>query len=266
MLSLRQITGGLPAANPKIKSWPIKRTKLKPTTNLFLETALYGIGRSFLSGYMRLMLNADIQRHAMLPEGPKILAANHPSSIDPFYILTLLSEPVSVLITAAAFDVPIFGAYLHAAGHIPAVRSSGGSTVEAVVRRVEAGRSVVIFPEGALSPLGGGYQRPHSGVARVALHTGAPVIPVGIGLQQEHLRVTKTSKDGENVIGHLYTSGPYAMTVGQPLYFEDDVLDRERVRSVAGQIMHHIRNLAYESECRISPAQGVEAATMPAQG
>ena len=266
MISLRQIAGELPATNTNRKTWPIRRSNLAQTEKAFLDQALYKMGRSFLSAYMRLMLDVDIRWHAPLPEGPKILVANHPCSIDPFYIQTLLSEPVSVLITAAAFEVPVFGAYLQATGHIPAVRGSGGSTVEAVVRRVEAGRSVAIFPEGALSPLGGGFQRPHSGVARVALHTGAPVIPVGIGLQQEHLRVTKTSKDGENVIGHLYTSGPYAMTVGQPLYFEDDVLDRERVRSVAGQIMHHIRNLAYESECRISPAQGVEAATMPAQG
>ncbi len=266
MLSLRQIAGKLPVSNTKIKSWPIKRTKLKPMTYLFLETALDGMGRSFLCTSMNLILDVDIRWHAPLPEGPKILVANHPTSLDPVYIQVLLSEPVSVLITAAAFEVPVFGAYLQATGHIPAVRGSGGTTVEAVVRRVEAGRSVAIFPEGALSPLGGGFQRPHSGVARVALRTGAPVIPVGIGLQQEHIRVTKTSKDGENVIGHLYTRGPYAMTVGKPLYFEGNVLDRELVRSAARQIMHHIRNLAYESECRISPAQSVEAATLPAQG
>ena len=266
MLSLRQITGGLPATNTKRKTWPIRQPNLAPTENAISEEAYYRMGRSFLCTSMNLMLDVDIRWHAPLPEGPKILVANHPTSLDPFYIQVLLSEPVSVLITAAAFEVPVFGAYLQATGHIPAVRGSGGTTVEAVVRRVEAGRSVAIFPEGALSPLGGGFQRPHSGVARVALRTGAPVIPVGIGLQQEHIRVTKTSKDGENVIGHLYTSGPYAMTVGQPLYFEGDVLDRERVRSAARQIMHHIRNLAYESECRISPAQGVEAAILPAQG
>lgn len=266
MLSLRQITGDLPATNPKRKTWPIRRFNLAPMEKVFSEKAIYKIGRTFLSAYMRLMLDVDIRWHAPLPEGPKILAANHPCSIDPFYILTLLSEPVSVLVTAAAFEVSIFGAYLQATGHIPAVRGSEGSTVEAVVRRVEAGRSVAIFPEGALSPLGGGFQRPHSGVARVALRTRAPVIPVGIGLQREHIRVTKTSIDGENVIGHFYTSGPYAVTVGQPLTFEGDVLDHDRVRSVAGQIMHHIRNLANESECRISSAQGVEAATMPAQG
>ena len=54
---------------------------------------------------MRLMLDVDIQWHAPLPEGPKILAANHPTTTDPLYILTLLAEPVSVPITAASFHI-----------------------------------------------------------------------------------------------------------------------------------------------------------------
>jgi 1-acyl-sn-glycerol-3-phosphate acyltransferase len=222
------------------------------------------MGRSLLVAYMHLMLDVDIQRHASLPEGPKILAANHPTTTDPLYILTLLSEPVSVLVTAAAFDVPGLGLYLRAMGHVPAVRGSGGATVEAVTRQVEAGRTVAIFPEGALSPLAGGFHRPHSGVGRVALRTGAPVIPVGIGLQRDRIRVTETGMDGGKAIGHLYPSGPYAMTVGWPLYFKGDVQDRGRVRAAAGHVMHHIRNLAHESERRIEPALVAKAGTLPA--
>jgi 1-acyl-sn-glycerol-3-phosphate acyltransferase len=210
------------------------------------------------------MLDVDIQWHAPLPEGPKILAANHPTTTDPLYILTLLPEPVSVLITAASFDVPGVGAYLRATGHMPAVRSSGGATVDAMVRQVEAGRSVTIFPEGTLSPLAGGFHWPHSGVARVALRTGAPVIPVGIGLQRDRIRVTEAKVDGDKATGHFYPSGPYAITVGQPLTFEGDVRDREWVRAVAGQIMNHICSLARESERRIERAQAAEAGARPA--
>jgi 1-acyl-sn-glycerol-3-phosphate acyltransferase len=178
------------------------------------------MGRSLLAAYMRLTLDVDIQWHAPLPEGPKILAANHPTTTDPLYILTLLAEPVSVPITAASFDVPGVGSYLRATGHVPAVRGSGGATVE-------AGRTVAIFPEGALRPLGGGLHRPHSGVARVALRTGAPVIAVGIGLQRDRIRVTET-------------------------------------KDAAAHIINHIRNLARESEYRIERAQAAEAGTLPA--
>jgi 1-acyl-sn-glycerol-3-phosphate acyltransferase len=264
MLFLGQSSGELLATQPTTNARPIKKPEQALSENAFCEKALYRMGRALLVAYMRLMLEVDVQRHAPLPEGPKILAANHPTTTDPFYILTLLSEPVSVLVTAACFDVPGFGHYLQATGHVPAVRGSGGATVEAVARQVEAGRSVAIFPEGALSPLAGGFHRPHSGVARVALRTSAPVIPVGIGLQRDSVRVTQTKMGGHNAIGHLYTSGPYAMTVGRPLTFGGDVQDRERVRAVAGYIMDHIRSLARESERRIRRAQAAEAPPVPA--
>jgi 1-acyl-sn-glycerol-3-phosphate acyltransferase len=253
MVSTTGIGGSLAANVIANKRWPISRSGLPESDKPFLGEPLYKIGRSLLATYMRLMLDVDIHRYAPLPEGPKILAPNHPTSIDPFYIQTLLSEPVSVLITAAAFDKPVFGAYLRATGHIPAVRGSSGATVAALAQQIEAGRTVAIFPEGALSPLGG-FHRPHSGLARVALSTGAPVIPVGIGLLHDRIRVTETDIDGEKVTGHFYTSGPYAMTVGRPLYFEGDAQDREAVRLAATHIMNQIRILAHESDHRVAEA------------
>jgi len=219
------------------------------------------MGRSLMSAYTGLMLEMDIRWHAPLPKGPKVLAPNHPTTTDPLYLVTLLSEPVSFLITAALFSLPVVGGYLRAAGHLPAVRGSGGATVDAMIRQVQTGRSVAIFPEGALSPLAGGFHRPHSGVARVALRTAVPVIPIGIGLQRERIRVSEADVGGEKAIGHFYTGGPYAVTVGRPMTFSGDVRDHEQVRAVADQIMHQIQNLARESDRRIRLAQMAPAGT-----
>jgi 1-acyl-sn-glycerol-3-phosphate acyltransferase len=215
-----------------------------------------------MSAYTSLMLDMDIRWHAPMPKGPKILAPNHPTTTDPLYLMTLLREQVSFLVTAALFNLPVVGAYLRAAGHVPAVRGSEGATVDAMIRQVEAGRSLAIFPEGALSPLVGGFHRPHSGVARVALRTGAPVIPIGIGLQRERIRVIEAYVDGDKAIGHFYTSGPYAITVGRPLTFAGDVGDHEQVHAVAGQIMHQIQDLARESDGRIQPPRVISADTL----
>jgi 1-acyl-sn-glycerol-3-phosphate acyltransferase len=255
--------GFLGQIEPKTKAWPLAQLNLAPLANRFYEKALYQMGRTLMTAYTSLMLNVDTRWHASLPEGPMILAPNHPTTTDPLYLLPLLSQPVSFVITAASFDVPVVGAYLRAAGHVPAVRGSGGATVDAISRQVEAGRSVALFPEGALSPLAGGFHRPHSGVARVALRTGAPVIPIGIGLQRDRIHVTETEVDGEKAIGHLYPSGPYAITVGRPLFFAGDVQDRGRVLDTAGTIMHHIRDLAWESESRIRQAHAAEAGALP---
>lgn len=215
------------------------------------ESTLYYAGRTALDLYTRLMLRKDVQCRATLPDGPKILAANHPTTTDPFYILTLVPEQMSILVTEGAFDVPVFGRYLLGAGHVPAVRNSGGATIGALKRKLEAGRSVAIFPEGALSPIEGGFHPPHTGVARLALSTGAPVVPVGIGLQRDRIRVSSTEIDGKDEVAHLYLEGPYAATVGEAVQFSGDAWDRERVRSVAQQIMRRIIHLAHESDSRI---------------
>lgn len=222
-----------------------------PIEKAFYGKALYQIGRAFLSGYARLMLDLDIQYQAPLPEGPKILAANHPTTTDPFFLLPLISEQVSFLVTGAAFNIPGFGSVLHATGQIPAIRGSGGATIEAAVRRLRAGSSVAIFPEGALSPLSGGVQQPHSGVSRVALLSGAPVIPIGIGLQRERIRVIQANIEGEKATGHFYPSGRYAVTVGQPLRFEGDVMDYQDVNAVSERILQQIKKLADESNDRV---------------
>jgi 1-acyl-sn-glycerol-3-phosphate acyltransferase len=252
MLFQGQYQGQRAEARPATYAQTIARDNSARPGTSFGERALYQMGRSIVAAYMQLALDVDIQRQASLPRGPKILAANHPTTTDPFYILSLLSEPVSVLVAAATFDVAGLGDYLRATGHVPAIRGSGGATIEAVARQVEAGRSVAIFPEGALSPLAGGFHAPHTGVARVALHTGAPVIPVGIGLQRDRIRVIKADVQGGEATGHFYAAGPYAMTVGRPLYFEGNVQDRGLVRAVADDIMHHIRHLARESDRRLS--------------
>jgi len=225
------------------------------------EKALYGWGRSMVNLYAQATLKTDVRWNAPLPSGPKIIAANHPTTTDPFLILTLASEQMSVLITGGAFDVPVFGAYLRRAGHVPVLRNSGGATIQAAIRLLIAGRTVAIFPEGALSPLerGIGFHKPHSGVARLALSTGAPVIPVGIGLQRECIRFVEAEVDGEPEIGRFYLRGPYNMTVGEPMRFEGNVEDRKYVRSVSERIMKRIIHLSQESVQRMETSQTAKA-------
>ena len=132
---LGQIAGELPAIRPTTNTRPRTRPGLTPSKHARHGKALYSVGRALVATYMRLMLDVDVQWHAPLPHGPKILAANHPTTADPFTSLTLLPEPVSGLVTAGAFDVPLLGVCLRATGHVPAIRGSGGATVEAVARQ-----------------------------------------------------------------------------------------------------------------------------------
>jgi 1-acyl-sn-glycerol-3-phosphate acyltransferase len=220
-----------------------------------LENILFWSGRSVVDLYTKTMLDMDVARHGALPEGAKIIAANHPTTFDPFLILTLAPGQMSILITETCFKVPVFGHYLRASGHIPVIHNNGRAALEEARRRLQAGRTIGIFPEGALSPLNGSVCEPRTGTARLALSTGVPVVPAGIHLDRERIRFFETQVDGVTEIARWYFRGPYAVTIGEPMYLAGDVEDWEHVRSVSAQIMGRIVQLAHESALRMQGSQ-----------
>lgn len=214
----------------------------------------YMLGRAVVSQYVRHILRADIQHEQPLPEGPKIIAVNHPSTSDPAYVTALFKEQASILILETLFKVPVFGRSLRMAGHIPVVPGSGRDALEEATRLLKAGRTVIIFPEGVISPAAG-MHKGHTGVARLALSTGAPVIPVGISLDSSQIRMVNTKVEGKMEPGAWYLHGPYAMTVGEPVTYQGDCCDHEQVRSVTGQIMQRIAALKQRGEIRLDQTQ-----------
>ncbi|MBN2388708.1 MAG: 1-acyl-sn-glycerol-3-phosphate acyltransferase [Anaerolineales bacterium] len=208
--------------------------------------------------YARLMLRMNVRQHEELPGGPKLFVANHPSAMDPFLIHILTGDHVSVLITASAFEVPIFGPYITRTGQIPVVTGQGPAALEAAEKALREGRSIGIFPEGTFSP-DGGFHRPRTGAARLALRTGIPVVPIGIHLLRERSWTIRSKVSGKAIEGHWYLHGPYNVTIGQPLAYQGDVEDRERVHEVAENMMTHIRRLALESRQRMEKPRLVQA-------
>jgi 1-acyl-sn-glycerol-3-phosphate acyltransferase len=216
-----------------------------------LYRVLYQLARPLVLLYARLMLNLDVLWHAPLPDGPKIIVANHPSFTDPFFVAMLSSRPVSILIIASAFLVPLFGLYLRRSGHIPVTPGKGQDALEKARLALDKGRSIVMFPEGDASPRDGGFHKPRTGAARLALLTGASVIPIGIHLRRDQLHTISSKVGGEHKTGYWYLRGPYHMTVGEPMRFDGDVQDRDRVVSVSERIMQQIVSLAHQSANRM---------------
>lgn len=218
-----------------------------------LQNTWYQIGRSFVNLYVRGVLRANIVHEAPLPSGAKILAVNHPSTNDPAFVTVLVKEQASILIRETLFKVPVFGRSLRMAGHVPVVAGNGRAALEEGIRLLKAGRTIIIFPEGEISPESGPL-KPHTGIARLALLTGAPVIPVGISLDHKQVRIVQTKVEGKLEPSAWYLHGPYAMTVGAPQVYQGDVEDRDRVRTVTGQIMGSIVALSQKGQARLALA------------
>jgi 1-acyl-sn-glycerol-3-phosphate acyltransferase len=214
------------------------------------EKILFGVSKPVVTTYTNTMLDMDVLKKVPFGEGGKIIAPNHPSTTDPFFVASVLGIQSFIMIKDVLFKVPILGEYLRRSGHIEVAEGHGQEAIDIALAHLKAGHTVMIFPEGLISPLGGGYNRARSGIGRLALASGVPVFPVGIHLCKDRILSIPSTVDGKKEIGYWYPRGPYNVTIGKPMHFSGDAEDRELVREVSQTIMLKIMRLAYESEQR----------------
>lgn len=219
---------------------------------MFTPKIMYLASKPIVLAYSRAMLKMDIEMQERFPKGAKIIAANHPSTTDPFFVAGMVREQSYILIKDVLFRVPLLGEYLKLSGHLPVEAGNGQAIIEAAVDLLRSGKNVIIFPEGDLSPLEGGFLKARTGVARLALMSGAPVVPVGIHLERNRVHTIRSTVRGQVEYGRWYLRGPYNLTVGSPLHFHGSVEDRPHVRAVAENVMHHIIEMARLSEIRMN--------------
>ena len=115
-----------------------------------------------------------------IPGGGVVLAANHRSFLDPFAIGYCLPRPVYFVAKQELFRNPILGWFLNCMGAFPIRRGeSDEESMETAQQLLERGDAVVIFPEGTRIRAGS-LAKPKRGVGRLALQSGAPVVPIAI--------------------------------------------------------------------------------------
>ncbi|GAB3425844.1 lysophospholipid acyltransferase family protein [Flindersiella endophytica] len=144
---------------------------------------------------LTLITRRDWRGQEHIPaSGGVVIVTNHLSHIDPFVIGHFINNqgrPARFLAKASLFTVPVVGPFLRSAGQIPVHRerrAAGDALVEAV-QAIDDGEAVLVYPEGTITrdpdqwPMIG-----KSGAVRIALRTGAPLVPVAQWGAQELLR------------------------------------------------------------------------------
>jgi 1-acyl-sn-glycerol-3-phosphate acyltransferase len=143
----------------------------------------YWLLKAMLSPFLYLFWRVKVEGREHLPShGPAILAANHQSFCDSFFLPLVLRRRVTYVAKSEYFDSWKTAWFFRAAGQIPMNRGGGDKSQRALDTAIQIlgeGNLLGIYPEGTRAP-DVRLHKGHTGVARLALGCSVPVIPVGI--------------------------------------------------------------------------------------
>ncbi len=157
------------------------RTAAQARSRAGSEPPVYWLVRAVLQPFFHIYFRLSrIGREHIPAEGPVIVAANHRSFLDPFVIATMARRPMYYVAKKEIFANRWQAWVLNALGAFPVDRGAGdGEMIETAKAILGRGGIVLIFPEGTrMRP--GALGKPKRGVGRLALETGAPVVPIAV--------------------------------------------------------------------------------------
>jgi 1-acyl-sn-glycerol-3-phosphate acyltransferase len=226
---------------------------------------LFDVAKAVLSPVIRFGWRVRVEGLENVPEdGPAILCPNHTSFIDSIFLPLVLPRRITYVGKAEYMDDWKTKHLFPAMGMIPLDRSGGSASeraLNAATRVLERGELFGIFPEGTRSR-DGVLHKGHTGPARLALRTGAPLIPVGLrGMREIQPPEAKLPKPFKACSIHF----------GRPIdvaRYRDLVDDHFTLRQLTDEVMFEIRNLSGQEyvdtyATKKPDAIPAEVATMP---
>ncbi|NJP44016.1 lysophospholipid acyltransferase family protein [Actinacidiphila epipremni] len=193
---------------------------------------------------MRVLYRPVVEGVEHIPgDGPVIVAGNHVTFVDSLFLSLVVERQVYFIgkdeyVTGKGLKGRLMAWFFTTCGMIPVDRDGGHGGVAALMtgRRVlEEGRIFGIYPEGTRSPDGRLY-RGRTGVARLALMTGAPVVPFAM------VGTDKVQPGGSGML----RIAPVTIRFGRPLEFARyEGMDRDRyvLRAVTDEVMSEVMRL-----------------------
>ena len=125
-----------------------------------------------------------------IPPGVCIFAANHTSAAVAPAVISAIPRRISVMVKKELFRIPILGRAMRLVQWVPVDRSDREAaigSVEEAIRKLRAGASFLVYPEGTRSP--DGRLRPFKkGTCVMAIRAGVPVVPVSVAGAEKIIR------------------------------------------------------------------------------
>ena len=202
---------------------------------------LYRAAELLVSPLLRAYFRPQATGQEFVPRtGPAIIAANHLSAADEVFTPITAGRQVLYFAKAEYFTAPGLRGRVTAwafreFGHVPVDRDNpraAANTIDVGVELLAQGKALGIYPEGTRSP-DGRLHKFRTGVARLALRTGAPVVPVGL------VGTDKVLREGDR---HWYRA-PVEVHYGPALDFSGRAEDERSARALR-EVAETIREAA----------------------
>jgi len=202
----------------------------------------YTFLKSFLTPILMLLFRPKVTGLRQVPNlGPAIIASNHLSFSDSIFMPLVVPRKVTFMAKSEYFTSPGIKGFFkkitfQALGQVPVDRSGGRRSEAAIgtgLKLLEEGQCIGIYPEGTRSPDGRLYKG-RIGIARMAVESGAPVIPVAM------FNTAEIQPTGQIVPKVRRVE----MVFGEPMYFGGDSSDLAYLRRVTDEIMQAIQKLS----------------------
>jgi 1-acyl-sn-glycerol-3-phosphate acyltransferase len=202
----------------------------------------YQLVKSFLVPILTILFRPKVKGLRNVPiSGPVIIASNHLSFSDSVFMPLVVPRKVVFLAKSEYFTSPGIKGLLTkwvftSLGQVPVDRAGGRRSEAAIItglRILSEGNCIGIYPEGTRSPDGRLY-RGRTGIARMALESGAPVVPVAMFNTAEIQPTGKIIPKVRRV----------KMVFGKPIFYEGDSSDIQLQRKITDEIMAKIQELS----------------------
>lgn len=202
----------------------------------------YGLLRAFLTPFLMVLFRPKVSGLGNVPaSGPVILASNHLSFSDSIFMPLVVPRKVTFLAKSEYFTSPGPKGLLKkltfiALGQVPVDRSGGRRSEAALITGLKVlsdGNCLGIYPEGTRSPDGRLYKG-RTGLVRLALESGAPVVPVAM------FDTDKIQPTGKVIPKIMRVK----MIFGEPIYFKGDSTNLQLLRDLTDELMKKIQELS----------------------
>ena len=177
---------------------------------------------------------------------PLILAPNHASFLDPWFLIWMLPGPMHHLINQTWYERSLlWNWFFRANGTVPIVPNDPEATLNAVRTVLDRNQSFCIFPEGKVSP-DGKLHRFRTGIGWFAAITDVPVVPIGIVGAFESLPKHKK----------FPKRGTITIRVGKPMRYPNPGPDPNRPETIAfvREVRDKVARLTGQTESDTDPS------------